>query len=114
MTIKAGVIKKIGAPRQSERSDYTIAADEARDIVYGEHEDWEEKQNTIVDLERWCVLYQWIGLHKPSKNYYMVYFRKGATESQDEGPFEYDEHAEFVEVRPVEKTITVYVPLDKT
>jgi hypothetical protein len=32
----------------------------------------------------------------------------GATEMQDESPYEYDEYAIFTEVIPVEKTIIVY------
>ncbi len=91
----------------------TLTAKEARSIIYGEHQDWEEKQQTILDVERWTILSHWIGFHKPSNKHYLVYFRRGATENQDEGPFEYDEHAEFVEVTPMEKTVTVYVPLDK-
>lgn len=66
--------------------------------------------NTIVDHTRWSVVYEVI--FKEDYQFYKVSYSVGATESQDEGPFEYDnDEIDCIEVAPVEKTIVVYEPV---
>lgn len=61
----------------------------------------------IKDHRRWSVDYL-MTVEKDGK-YYQHGYSQGATESQDETPFEYeDDEIEFWEVKKVEKTVTVF------
>lgn len=61
----------------------------------------------IVDTSRWSVLYERVFKH--DGKFYMTEYSVGATESQDESPYEYaPDEIECDEVRAVEKTVTVY------
>lgn len=81
--------------------------EEAREIIYGDHPDFETIKEQIVGQRRWCVEKKWIGKRKDGK-FFTVKYDEGATENQDEGPFEYDKEVVFTEVFAVEKTIVVY------
>lgn len=64
---------------------------------------------TIMGTSRWSIQYRRVFKHEGK--FYGTFFSRGATESQDESPYEYDgDEIECPEVRPIEKTITVYVP----
>lgn len=64
----------------------------------------------IVDTSRWNIHYYMVFKHEGKL--YGVYFSRGATEMQDEQPFEYDgDEIECDEVEAVQKTITVYEPV---
>lgn len=72
----------------------------------------ESVQKEIVDTSRWSIMYEQVfsvtqdGVTK----FYSTGWSEGATENQDESPYEYeDDEIECTEVVPVEKTITVYV-----
>ena len=66
--------------------------------------------NDIVDTTRWSIVYEVV--FKFDNKFYKTHYSVGATESQDERPYEYDgDEIECVEVVPVEKTITVYEKL---
>ena len=45
--------------------------------------------------------------------FFKTYYQVGATEQQDESPWEYDKTIDCIEVEPVVKSVTVYVPLGK-
>lgn len=64
-------------------------------------------EETILDHTRWSVVYQRV--FKFEDKFYETVFSVGATEYQDESPYEYEpEEIECEEVFPVEKTIIVY------
>lgn len=70
-----------------------------------------ERGKTILDeiegKSRWSIEYRRVFEHEGK--YYETYYRVGATESQDESPYEYDdEEIECKEVFAVTETITVY------
>ena len=66
----------------------------------------------IIDHTRWSVVHWQVFKHEDK--YYSTSYSVGATESQDESPYEYDkDELECPEVKPVEKTITVYEVVDK-
>jgi hypothetical protein len=77
-------------------------------------EDYDDKvveliSTEIVDTTRWCVVYEQI--FKFEDNFYSTSYQVGATENQDERPYEWeDDEIDCVEVVPTEKTITVYLP----
>lgn len=72
---------------------------------------WEETpykivRNELVDNTRWNLVYGLV-VEKDGK-FFRTEYQTGATESQDNSPFDYMDEVEFEEVFPVEKTITVY------
>jgi len=61
----------------------------------------------IIGHRRWSI--DNLLIFKYQEKYYQVAYSYGSTECQDESPFEYaDNEIECTEVRPVQKTITVY------
>jgi hypothetical protein len=63
--------------------------------------------NELCDNSRWSVIYDMI--FKVDGKFYKTSYRRGATECQDERPYEYSEdEIECKEVFPKQKTITVY------
>jgi len=67
--------------------------------------------NEITDHGRWSVTHEIV--FKKDGKLYRTYYSVGATESQDEAPWEYDDEVECTEVVAQEKTITVYVPKEE-
>lgn len=90
-----------------EREQLTLTGEEGRRIIYEDHEDFELVTSEIVDNSRWSILYEDVYQRLSDKKFFKTTYRKGATELQDERPYEYGD-AVFKEVFPVEKTIIVY------
>jgi len=64
----------------------------------------------IIDTRRWSIDYYLVFKH--DEKFYGVSFSRGATEQQDERPFEYEPNEiECQELRAVEKTVIVYEPV---
>lgn len=84
---------------------------DAQNIVWNDHEDWEEIETKITDHDRWSVYYEGVYKHKPSEKFYSVIWAVGATEQQDMQPFEYEKEVEFTEVHQVEKVVKVWEPV---
>lgn len=64
-------------------------------------------EDVILDTTRWSIVSKLT--FKFGDKFYQTEYSKGATECQDESPFEYeDDEIECKEVFPVVKTITVY------
>lgn len=95
-----------------------------RDIVY--HRDWDSSdisveeynnvdvaevvQDEITDTTRWSVHHECV--FKLEDKFYMTDYSVGATEMQDESPYEYD--GDWVRVTEVEEkqvTVTKFVPV---
>lgn len=68
--------------------------------------------NKVAEVTRWSIRYDLVFKYKGK--YYSSYYAEGATEQQDEQPWEYDEPS-VVEVKPVEETVTItkYVGVEK-
>ena len=80
-----------------------------QDIVHGDAPDVEIIKDDIIEHSRWSVLHELVFRH--GGNLYMTTYSVGATESQDESPFEYDDdEIEVTEVVAKEVTVTHYVP----
>lgn len=74
-----------------------------------EFEGFESVRNEMVDTSRWSVQYEQILKHKESGKYYVTYYSRGATEMQDESPYEYEpKMINLTEVVPYEKTTIDY------
>lgn len=67
-----------------------------------------ETEETIDDHSRWCIFKSRVIRHTSSKRYFMLEWQVGATEYQDEGPFEYTD-PEIYEVEKKAVTRTVWV-----
>lgn len=77
------------------------------DLMEGGFDDFEVVHDQMIDKSRWSIIHELV--FKYHGKFYATTYRYGATESQDERPFEYDpDEIECKEVFPVLKTITVY------
>lgn len=61
---------------------------------------------TLVDSDRWTLQYEIIFEHEGK--FYRTYYRVGATEYQDEQPWEYENEVDCDEVRQVERLVKVW------
>jgi hypothetical protein len=74
--------------------------------------DVEVMVNKTVDVGRWSVSYDYV--FKYEGKFYSAPYSVGATEMQDEGPWEYDDDpVTVVIVEPVEVTVIEYVSVKK-
>jgi len=89
-----------------ERKTLTLNPDDARDLIFGDLEDFEIVKDEIVSNSRWSILHDLIV--KKDDEFYLVEYSVGATEQQDERPFEYDDEVVLKQVFPATKTIVVY------
>lgn len=90
----------------------TFKADFLRDIAWEDHdEDVKVLQNEISDTSRWSVHYDLVFEYEGKL--YQTFYRVGATESQDEKPFEYEDEVECMQVEAFEKTVIDYRPVEE-
>lgn len=85
-----------------------------QDTIYDLFEGNEEKgyeciSNEIVDKSRWTVQYEL--LVKIGEKFYRTFYERGATEYQDNGPWECDDKIELIEVEPREVKTIQYFPV---
>lgn len=92
-----------------------FTAEELRNIVWDDHPAAEVIEDTVTDNSRWSIhhtcIFKYGGVH------YRTHYSVGATESQDEQPYEYDGdeiEVEVVEQREVKVIQWVKVDEDKT
>ena len=85
-----------------------LSKEDAQSIVYDDHEEWSKVESEIVDTSRWSIMYEGVFLHIPSDKHYSLSWSVGATEQQDEHPFEYEDEVEATEVVQVEKIVKVW------
>ena len=63
----------------------------------------------IIDTSRWSVIKEMIFKDLSTGLFYQTAYSEGATECQDESPFEYDpDEIECVQVEQVEKIVKVW------
>jgi len=80
--------------------------------------EWEEDgfplievvREKLIDTSRWSHIYERVYKDLNTGKYWITSYRTGATESQDERPYEYDgDEIEFTEVVPRETIVIKYV-----
>ncbi len=81
-------------------------AEELRDILYGDSEIGTVIEDTIDDTSRWSICHTLV--FKYEDKFYQSYYRVGATEYQDERPWDDEKEVECIEVEPVEVTVIQY------
>ncbi len=64
--------------------------EEMRMLANEESDNFTKVRDAIVDHTRWSVVHEMIFKDNKTGKHYVVYFNRGATEMQDEQPFEYD------------------------
>lgn len=73
------------------------------------YDDEAKVEDRITGHRRWSVEHTRVFRH--DGKFYRTSYSVGATENQDEGPYDYDpDEIECEEVFPREKTVTVYEP----
>jgi len=91
-----------------EREKLDLDREQALSILDEYNEDFEVIKDEIYDDgARWTNTYELIVKRILDNKYFRSYYTRGATEYQEQGPWEY-ENPKFIEVFPVEKTIIVY------
>jgi hypothetical protein len=80
-----------------------------RNVLYDDAQGAEVISDTIGDTGRWSVHHTLI--FKFEDKFYRSYYSRGATENQDEHPFEHDNEVHCVQVAPFERPVIVYEPI---
>lgn len=84
-----------------------LTVEEARSIINDDCEGWEKVESKITGHIRWSICYEEI--YKFEGRFYKFCFRRGATEQQDERPYEFDKTVQVSEVFEKEVLTKVYV-----
>ena len=92
-----------------EKAKLKIDKEVAADLAYGEYDNtfFEIISNKIIGKSRWSYRSELIVKTIVDGKFWRSTYSQGATESQDESPYEYDEPI-FEEVFPKQIEITVY------
>ncbi len=85
-----------------------LAKDKALEILDDCSDEFSLVKDTIHGNSRWSIRRALIMKENSTGKFYRTLYSIGATELQNEGPWEYSKEVEFHEVFPVEKTITIY------
>lgn len=88
-----------------------LSREKSREIVCDDSEDFTVINDKIVDQSRWSLLHEIVVQHNDTKKFYKSRYSIAATEMQDELPYQYT-YPYWVEVKPKEVTITIYVSED--
>ena len=112
-SLRSGQLDRISAkikdccPINNEVKTMKFTKEFLQELANGNNEYSEVIKDDIVDTSRWAVHY--IMVFKLDGKFYETFYSRGATEYQDEDPYEYDDDViECDEVFPKEKTIIVY------
>lgn len=87
-----------------EREKLVISKEVAQELLYGDDINFKVIEDKITDKSRWSVHHRIVIQRKSDNKFFSDTYGLGATESQSEQPWEYNE-PNFIEVFPVEKTI---------
>lgn len=66
--------------------------------------------DNIIDTTRWSIVHEIVFADKGK--FYMTTYREGATECQDERPWEYEDEVECVEVELREVKVKKWIPVE--
>lgn len=89
-----------------------LTAEQARTVVWEDDPDFEPVEpSSITNISRWSVRYTQVFNHVPTDRHYRFDWSRGATENQDERPYEDENMVKPVEV--VQKMIQRSVWVNK-
>jgi len=91
--------------------------EQLQQMVYGDYEEDDKEALWLVDshitgISRWSV--DWSGVFSYKGKHYQTFWSVGATECQEEHPFEYDEEKDCDEVVQKKVLTTQWVPVGET
>lgn len=66
--------------------------------------------DNIIDTSRWSIIHEIV--FEDKGKFYKTYYSEGATEMQDERPWEYEDNIECTEVELKEVMIKKWVPVE--
>lgn len=84
------------------REKLTLTRQEALRILRKRDQDFEVIEDEIVDTSRWSIVYSLVVKRKSDGKFFSDSYRVGATECQEESPWDSDEPS-FTEVFPLRK-----------
>ena len=86
--------------------------EDLQEMVYGDSDKLESIEDNIIESDRWSYLNEVIFKDVESGKHYKSNYRTGATENQDESPYEYaDNEEECIEVEQKEVLVKQWVPI---
>lgn len=91
-----------------EREILTFTGDEANEIISGGHKDFNTIESEITGTSRWTIFKDIIVQRTSDGKFFESSYSFGATEMQDQSPYEYDEPV-FGEVIPKEVVVIKYI-----
>lgn len=68
---------------------------------------WSANEDNVIDTSRWSVHHKIV--FEDGGKYYQTYYSVGATECQDESPWEYEDNIECTEVEQKEVLVKQWV-----
>ena len=89
------------------REKLNLTSEQGRDIVYGNDSNFVTVEVRLIVKRRLVDDYKIVVKRKSDGKYFKDVYERGATEMQDEQPYEYSE-PNFTEVFPVTKTYIDY------
>lgn len=82
------------------------------EVIYDDSSTLKKVESEIQDTTRWSIIEKMIFQEISTGLFYQIEYSYGATEYQDERPFEHDgDLIECVQVEPVEVKSIVYKPI---
>ena len=95
----------------------TFPKEDLKAMIWSNHDPdkYELIYDKIEDTSRWSIIHEMVFKDKVENKFYSVSYSEGATECQDESPFEYEPaDVECDEVVPKEVVVTKYVKVEET
>lgn len=109
-TPKTGFVIVESAPEDfsgREREILILSTEEAQAIAWGDSSEFTTILEETVDTRRWVTCHEILVRRVSDGKLFKSYYEKGATEVQDQAPYEYDE-PKFKEVFETKEIKTVY------
>jgi hypothetical protein len=85
-----------------------LSSEVACEIVYEDSDEYTVVEDIITGKSRWSIMHDVIFMDNITGKYYKGDYSVGATESQDESPWEYVKEVTFTEVEPYNVTVVKY------
>jgi hypothetical protein len=85
-----------------------LSREDALKIIYHDSTAYTLFEDTITGKSRWSIWHDVIFMDKLTGKFYKGDYTVGATEGQDEQPWEYKKEVSFVEVEPHNVTVVKY------
>jgi len=89
------------------KEQLNLTSEDGRSIVYEDNPEFVTVENKVINNSRWSIIHRIVIQRQADGKFFAARYSVGATESQDERPFEYNK-PEFTEVEKKEVLTVVY------